>query len=263
MNNEFTDMLEAYFLSNKNSGEAQRLYSTRFPERQVPDRRKFSRLEENLRLYGAFKKPKKINREFNENVELNILLSVEENPKTSAREIAETLNSSKDTVQKVLNKHKYHPYIAQKVHHLNANDPGRRIEFSINFLNHTEADPLFYTKIIWSDECTFNNNRTYNRSIHRLNVWCGVFYNQLLGLFFIEGTLNQERYHELLTGHIDNFLDNLPLQQLNNIYFQQDGAAPHNARINVDWLNARFREKWIGTNSPFRWSSSVTGPFSP
>ncbi|KAL1489397.1 hypothetical protein ABEB36_014299 [Hypothenemus hampei] len=95
-NNEFTDMLEAYFQSNKNSVETVRVYSARFPDREVPHRNKFSRLEQNLRIHGSFRKPKKINRDFNENTELNVLLKIEENPKTSLREVAEEMDSSKN-----------------------------------------------------------------------------------------------------------------------------------------------------------------------
>jgi hypothetical protein len=54
-NNELMDMLQAYFENNRNGAEACRVYKERFPDRQVPNRRKFARLESNLRNYGNFK----------------------------------------------------------------------------------------------------------------------------------------------------------------------------------------------------------------
>jgi hypothetical protein len=59
MNNSvLTDMLQVYFQCNKNSYEAVRIYNARFPNKETPDARKFSRLEINLRKYGAFKNGK-------------------------------------------------------------------------------------------------------------------------------------------------------------------------------------------------------------
>lgn len=272
-NNQLTDMLQVYFECNKNRGQAVRLYSDRFPNREVPEPRKFGRIEENLRNYGALKKPKRDVRQFRENVELDVLLSVQENPTTSTREIASTIGSSGRTVHTVLKKHKFKSYIPQKVHALEQNDRGRREQFCHFYLNMMQRDPIFCRKLIYSDECTFSNNGIFNRNIHRywsqenprvivetnfqrrfsVNVWCGLLGERLVGPFFIDGNLNQERYHQLLAEDIENFLDELPLAELNRVYFQQDGAPPHNARINVNWLNAKFGGRWIGTNGPVRW----------
>ncbi|KAL1492917.1 hypothetical protein ABEB36_011083 [Hypothenemus hampei] len=79
-------------------------------------------------------------------MELDVLLKVGKNPKTSVREIAEELDSSKDTVHRIIKEHKYHPYIAQKVQHLEDNDHNRRIQLCVNFLNQSQA----YSKITWT-----------------------------------------------------------------------------------------------------------------
>jgi hypothetical protein len=135
-----------------------------------------------------------------------------------------------------------------------------------------QRDRIFYRRIIWTDECTFTNNSILNRNIHRywnqhnprvivetnyqrfsVNVWCGILGDQLIGPFFINGTLNQEKYFDLLSEDIDNFLDDLPLIELNSFFFPQDGDAPHNARRNLVWLNNKFGARWIGPNGPIRW----------
>ena len=37
------------------------------------------------------------------------------------------------------------------------------------------------------------------------------------------------------------------------MYFQQNGAPPHNARIITDYLNDTFPHRWIGKNGAIRW----------
>lgn len=271
--NELTDMLQVYFECNKNSSQALRIYMVRFPERVVPERRKFSRLEENLRSFGCFRKPKIVRRLFSENVELDVLLAVEENARTSVREIANIVGTSRSTVSGILKRHKFKPYIAQKVQALHENDQIRRAEFCNFYLRTLQQDPLFYSKIIWTDECTFNNNGIFNRNIHRhwsqenprfvvnnnfqrrfsCNVWCGLLGDRLIGPFFIDGSLNQFNYHQLLSENVERFLEEIPLAELREVHFQQDGATPHNAQINVGWLNRHFNEQWIGTYGPIRW----------
>ncbi|KAJ8949452.1 hypothetical protein NQ318_007553 [Aromia moschata] len=96
--NYLTDMLQVYFECNKSSRQAVQLYRERFPNREIPQHQKFARLETNLRAYGAFKKPPKTIRQFQEEVELNVFFTVQQNPRTSTREIASNIGSSKRTV---------------------------------------------------------------------------------------------------------------------------------------------------------------------
>lgn len=273
MNFEYlTDMLEVYFECGKRPCDAIRIYQERFPDRESPHHKKFARLEANLRMYGSFKKPKKELRTTDENLDLNVLLMVAENPKTSVREIANNIGSSSTTVHSILKKHKLRPYKPQLIHHLLEDDYPRRMQFCNFYLNKLREDPLFYSKILWSDECTFTNNAIFNRNNHRywsndnprflienniqrrfsLNVWCGMLDSRLIGPYFIDGNLNQEKYHTLLEEIVDN-LEELPIAQYAQIYFQQDGAAPHNALINTQFLNRQFDRRWIGTYGPIRW----------
>ena len=236
-------MLQVYFECYKNRGQAVHLYRKRFPNQVAPEPCKFARLEENLRNYGAFKKPKRKVRQFlNEDVELNVLLHVAENSQTSTREIAQNIGTSNQTVHAVLKKHKMKPYIPQKVHALDETDRGRRLEFCRFYLGQIQQDPIFYRKIIWSDKCMFGNMGIFNRNIHQiwsqenprailesnfqrrfsLNVWCGIVGEQLIGPFFIDGTLNQENSHQLLNENIQFFLEILLLADLNRLYIQQD-----------------------------------------
>lgn len=273
-NGECVDAIQAYFECGKNSAAALRLYGNRFPDRLRPSADKFGRLVRNLRNFGSFKKPK-INARViqNQNLELSVLLYVEENPNTSTREIAHYMQVSHSTVQYILKKHKFFPYKPRKVHALGENDPQRRVQFCTVFMNKLREDPIFYRRVLWSDECTFGKNGVFNRNNHRhwstennhvvvqhnfqnrfsVNVWCGILGDRLVGPFFVEGNLNQEKYNNLLRNEIGDYLDELPLAELNRVVFQQDGATPHNARMNTDFLNNYFGVRWMGTYGPIRW----------
>ncbi|GBL98927.1 hypothetical protein AVEN_165742-1 [Araneus ventricosus] len=114
-------------------------------------------------------------------------------------------------------------------------------------MNNLEDHPTFLTDIIWKDEACFLRNGMFNRqNVHTwslenpryavevrhqlrwsINVWCGIFNDRLIGPVFYKGTLMGQRYLELLQDVITDFVENLPLHQLRNVWFQHDGAPPH------------------------------------
>ncbi|GBN64629.1 hypothetical protein AVEN_257003-1 [Araneus ventricosus] len=57
-----------------------------------------------------------------------------------------------------------------------------------------------------------------------MNVWCGIFNDRLIGPVFYERTLTGQWYLELLQDVTIDFVENLPLHQLRNVWFQHDGA---------------------------------------
>lgn len=40
---------------------------------------------------------------------------------------------------------------------------------------------------------------------------------------------------------------------MNNVWFQQDGATPHTAKIVLEWLAEKFRERFISLRSIIEW----------
>ncbi|KAI4469473.1 winged helix-turn-helix dna-binding [Holotrichia oblita] len=95
-NNELTKMLQVFFECNKNRLQAVHRYSVRFPDREISDSKIFQRIETNLRNYGSFKKPKTRKCKFSEDKELDVLLAVQENSRTSTRKIAHNIGVSKN-----------------------------------------------------------------------------------------------------------------------------------------------------------------------
>ena len=70
---------------------------------------------------------------------------------------------------------------------------------------------------------------------------------------FYEGTLNGERYLELLRIHITEWADELPLATRRDTWFQHDGAPPHKLREVSQLLTNTFGDQWMGQYGPTRW----------
>ena len=54
-----------------------------------------------------------------------------------------------------------------------------------------------------------------------------MYKNRLIGPVFYEGKLTGSQYLELLEDAISDFVDNLLLSDLWNLWSQHDGAPPH------------------------------------
>lgn len=86
-----------------------------------------------------------------------------------------------------------------------------------------------------------------------LNVWVGFLGDTVIGPFIYEENLNADRYLNFLRTFLTDFMDNIALQRLNAIWFQQDGAPPHNARRVRDYLAEMFPNRVIGNNGDIHW----------
>lgn len=162
-----------------------------------------------------------------------------------------------------------HPYHYQRVHALRPQDFLPRMEFSEWIRNHGELVPF----IIWSDEATFTRGGVFNIHNHHfyaeenprvvrrgnfqnrfsVNVWAGILNNTLFGPIEIPARLNANEYLNFLETHLENILDDLPLNVRNQLHFQHDGAPAHYG-INVrNWLHERLPGRWIGRGGPISW----------
>lgn len=91
----------------------------------------------------------------------------------------------------------------------------------------------------------------------KVNVWCGIIGEHIIEPFFIEGNLNCDKYLQLLQSDI------IPIQLFpsvnnpnviaENVWFHQDGATLHYARIVRICLNQIFPERWIGRRGSIEW----------
>ncbi|CAH0382002.1 unnamed protein product [Bemisia tabaci] len=126
---------------------------------------------------------------------------------------------------------------------------------------------------MFSDEATFKSNGEVNRhnchywaadnphwlqpvdnqNVWKLNVWCGIIGNYIIGPYFFDGTVTGEVYLDFIENQLPGLLENVPLNVQANMFFQQDGAPVH-FKISVrTFLNQQYPGRWIGRGGPIAW----------
>ncbi|XP_054744546.1 uncharacterized protein LOC129248965 [Anastrepha obliqua] len=167
------------------------------------------------------------------------------------------------------------PFKIQLVQELKPNDlPQRRI-FGEWALGKLAENPHFYRKIVLSDEAHFRINWYVNKQYcqfwsedqpeelqelpmypDKVTVWCGLWAGGIIRLYFFKDaanrnvTVNGERYCEMIPNF---FLPKMQELDLHDIWFQQDGATCHTARVTMDLLRGEFGEHFISRSGPVNW----------
>ena len=201
----------------------------------------------------------------------DILAANRANPCMSLRDIASQLNINKDKVRRCFVRHKIKPFKPKFLHTLKEGDDNKRLDYCYwaqgNFLN----DWNFLNKIMFTDEATFTTNGVVSSQncrywaadnphwiinckdqySQKVNVWCGILGDRIIGPFFFNYSLNAERLVNFFDGQFWDTFEDLPLNVRQGMYLQLDGASIHNSRIVREWLNEHFPMRWIGRNSPF------------
>lgn len=68
-----------------------------------------------------------------------------------------------------------------------------------------------------------------------------------------DGNLNSEGYLNFLRTDLWNYIEDVPLNILQQLWWQQDGAPPHNALRVRSYLDEVFTNKWIGNRGVVEW----------
>lgn len=272
---EKNDMYDLYIKNNRNAAAALREYGRKYPQRRRPSKFIFRRTETMFKATKNFTNTKRRREKhvLNQEVELNILLYFQEHPQASIRNCSRILNVSVGSIHSILKKHKYRPYSKLPVQKLLLPDFNSRLLFCENIISrYRHYDPNIFSKILWTDESSFSTSGCFNRrNTHHwssenphcykeiqhqgrqsIQVWCGILNNKIIGPIFFNGTLNGARYLMFLQENIAQFLDDIPLRQLGNIIWQQDGAPCHNTNQVQQHLNNNYRE-WIGRHGTILW----------
>ena len=123
------------------------------------------------------------------------------------------------------------------------NDRPLRAAFATDILNRIEEDNEYLQRVCFSDEATFyvlgrvnrHNVRVWGserpnvyfeheRDSPKVNVWCGLMHNRVIGpFFFCERTITANIYLDMLEHFVAPQLNDFqPL-----VIFLQDGTPPH------------------------------------
>ncbi|GFW00785.1 putative DD41D transposase [Trichonephila clavipes] len=95
-------------------------------------------------------------------------------------------------------------------------------------------------------------------SLHpeKLTVWCALWAGGIIGPYFFKNdecqnvTVNGDRYRAMITNFFIPELNNHDVQEL---WFQQDGATCHTARATIDLLKDAFVDRLISRFGPVNW----------
>jgi len=168
-----------------------------------------------------------------------------------------------------------YPNHVQRVQHLGRGDFAERLEFC----KWLKGSRELHRYIMFTDESQFNRdgvNNTHNSHVwadqnphatvesnfqqrFSVNVWCAVLDDQLIGPFVLEGRLTGETYLRFLQEELPRLLEDVRLNKRGRMYFQHDGAPPHSSHEVRNFLNSRFRGRWIRRGGPHSWPARSPG----
>lgn len=274
-------MMIGYGDRTRTQNEVTHLFREKYPNLPPISRSTVSKIEKQFRENGHFRQTNNHRRSaLSEEVKINVLLSVEENPHVSTRQIARELEISQSSVERVLKVEKFHPYKITILQELTEDDPDRRLQFCEQMMDLLDRNVLQIENVLFSDESTFMLNGEVNRQNCRywadrnphwmreghtqrpekVNVWAGIVGDRVIGPIFFQENLNGARYLEFLQEEVVPnlailFPDPIEADVPNrNIWFQQDGAPPHFARPVREYLDDVFPDRWIGRRGPYEWA---------
>ncbi|GFU38502.1 putative transposable element [Trichonephila clavipes] len=90
----------------------------------------------------------------------------------------------------------------------------------------------------------------------KLTVWCALWAAGIIGPYFFKNdeghnvTVNGDRYRAMITNFFFPELNNHDVQEL---WFQLDGATCHTARATIDLLKDTFGDRLISRFGPVNW----------
>ncbi|GFX67434.1 DDE_3 domain-containing protein [Trichonephila clavipes] len=158
---------------------------------------------------------------------------------------------------------------------IHQNDHQARRRFVEWAQNEIAVVPDFHKRILFSDEAHFWLNGYVNKQncriwseanpqvyvetpLHpeKLTVWCALWAGGIIGRYFFKNdegynvTVNGDRYRAMITNFYIPELNNHDVQEL---WFQQDGATCHTARATIDLLKDTFGDRLISRFGPVNW----------
>ena len=265
------EIVQLYFELGKSITAVIRRMKKDHSIKEIPSRHQIRRIVKKFQQYGTVLDRRTDNTgrpraaRSADNVE-QVRQIVEETPRSSVRKVLQDVSNvtpvSKSSVHRILRFDlKYLPYKIQLLQHLKENDISSRLTFADWAL----ANDNVLDNVWFSDEAHFTLSGYVNKQnvrywgtskpeiydenpLHseKVTVWAAVNSTGVIGPFFFEEgtetvTVTSDRYLALLRN---KFLPALSRKGVNldECWFQQDGAAPHTSNIVLDFLTATFGE---------------------
>ncbi|EZA54309.1 hypothetical protein X777_06139 [Ooceraea biroi] len=223
-NMEAYDMLLILGECRGSFSAAEILWRQRYSDRTPHSHNVFSHLAKRIQRI----KRRQIHRPIRDERAAEILESAELNPRDSLRRRERNSGVSCTSIWRIFRQNKFHPYRMSLYQALNNNDFYQRLAFC-NWIR--QQPPDFHHKILFCDECTFKSVGSVNtwncrhwsqvnphwlreidhQHVGKINVWCGIIGNRIIGPIFFQETLNADRYSALIETDLPVLLETLPL----------------------------------------------------
>lgn len=192
----------------------------------------------------------------------------------TTRNLAREMALSNTTVWKFLKfQLRCKPYKELVVQSLSDRSIEQRCAFAEWFIS-TFFDDNSLQYVLFSDESYFSLSGISNRQNTRhwgpersdvdaiekklfdqkLMVWIGYSKKVRIPVVVVNGTMNEERYREMMNVHVIPHLRSHRLQS--RTYFQQDGATPHTSNANIAFLQEKFGGRLISNRTPQPWPAN-------
>ncbi|GFU57145.1 uncharacterized protein TNCV_1780071 [Trichonephila clavipes] len=158
---------------------------------------------------------------------------------------------------------------------IHQNDHQARRRFVEWAQNEIAVVPDFHKRILFSDEAHYWLNGYVNKQncriwseanpqvyvetpLHpeKLTVWCALWAGGIIGPYFFKNdeghnvTVIGDRYRAMIT---DFFIPELNNHDVQELWFQQDGATCHTARATIDLWKDTFGDRLISRFGPVNW----------
>ena len=193
-----------------------------------------------------------------------------DNKKSHLREASRTLGISVKKIwlilRKILKWKAYKPAISTI---LTPQQMKVRLDCARWFL--TKDKEFFAKKIIWGDEKYFVLHQAPNRQNDKFWMpanpydveqckkqgqpkamcWTGLYNGKVIGPFWIEGSMDQMVYRELLEDHVWPEVRHVATRQ--ELWWMQDGATCHTTNFNMEYLREKFQDRIISNKAEVRW----------
>ena len=209
-----------------------------------------------------------------ENVE-RVRAAVIQSPRRSARRHAVALGISSRSLRRILHMDlHFHLYKMMMAQELNQTDFANRQNLCENMLNQIAPEAAFFS----SDEAHFHLCGAVNKQNFRywaesnpqiiqeiplhspkLTVWCAISQFGVIGPYFFEEdgvtvTVNSERYVAMLQNYLQPRMEEIIENEgLGVVWFQQDGATAHTARISLNILRHMFPGRLVSLRGDLGW----------
>ena len=173
------------------------------------------------------------------------------------------------------NDHGLHTYKIKLTQELKPHDHQKRRMFVNWAEQELKNDSDFYLKIIFGDKAPFwLNGFVYKQNIRygsdsnphvlhesslqpeKITVWRSLWVDGVIASYFFHDdqdrhiTVNGNRYRSMITEYFCPKLDDMDLEDM---WFQQDGATSHPANVTINLLETKFGERVIARNGPVGW----------